>query len=109
VSKIGKEATIAIISEGQFLGEGSLAGQLLRTGSAVAMTDCEILRVEKTAVEANLVRAMFDREHTTEMTVPTAENKLEHSRQHLHKSCDPWRRSKLPLASSHSNSQRTLA
>jgi hypothetical protein len=61
------------------------------------------------AVEANLVRAMFDREHTTEMTVPTAENKLEHSQQHLHKSCDRWRRSKLPLASSQSSSERTLA
>src|SRR5690348_10376344 len=50
VSKISKEATIAIVSEGQFFGEGSLAGQLLRMGSAVAMTDCEILRVEKKAM-----------------------------------------------------------
>jgi len=50
VSKIGKEATIAIVSEGNFFGEGSLAGQLLRMGSAVAMTDCEILRVEKKAM-----------------------------------------------------------
>jgi CRP/FNR family transcriptional regulator, cyclic AMP receptor protein len=50
VSKIGKEATIAIMGEGQFFGEGSLAGQLLRMGSAVAMTDCEILRVEKKAM-----------------------------------------------------------
>ena len=47
VSKIGKEATIAIVNEGNFFGEGSLAGQLLRMGSAAAMTDCEILRVEK--------------------------------------------------------------
>ena len=53
VSKIGKEATIAIVSEGNFFGEGSLAGQLLRMGSAAAMTDCEILRVEKkTMMEA---------------------------------------------------------
>ncbi|MGA7171714.1 MAG: cyclic nucleotide-binding domain-containing protein, partial [Candidatus Sulfotelmatobacter sp.] len=34
VSKIGKEATIAIVSAGNFFGEGSLAGQLLRMGSA---------------------------------------------------------------------------
>ena len=47
VSNIGKEATIAIVNQGNFFGEGSLAGQLLRMGSAVAMTDCEILRVEK--------------------------------------------------------------
>ena len=56
VSKIGKEATIAIVSEGNFFGEGSLAGQLLRMGSAVAMTDCEILRVEKKAMMAVLQR-----------------------------------------------------
>jgi CRP/FNR family cyclic AMP-dependent transcriptional regulator len=47
VSKIGKEATIGIVSQGNFFGEGSLAGQLLRMGSAAAMTDCEILRVDK--------------------------------------------------------------
>jgi len=53
VSQIGKEATIAIVNHGNFFGEGSLAGQLLRMGSAAAMTDCEILRVEKkTMMEA---------------------------------------------------------
>src|SRR5437773_1825523 len=53
VSKIGKEATIAIVNQGNFFGEGALAGQLLRMGSASAMTDCEILRVEKkTMMEA---------------------------------------------------------
>jgi CRP/FNR family cyclic AMP-dependent transcriptional regulator len=50
VSKVGKEATIAIVSEGNFFGEGSLAGQLLRMGSATAMTDCELLRVDKKAM-----------------------------------------------------------
>jgi CRP/FNR family cyclic AMP-dependent transcriptional regulator len=50
VSKIGKEATIAIVGEGNFFGEGALAGQLLRMGSAAAMTDCEILRVDKKAM-----------------------------------------------------------
>jgi CRP/FNR family transcriptional regulator, cyclic AMP receptor protein len=53
VSKIGKEATIAFVNEGNFFGEGALAGQLLRMGSASAITDCEILRVEKkTMMEA---------------------------------------------------------
>src|SRR5277367_4068741 len=56
VSKIGKEATIAIVSEGNFFGEGSLAGQLLRMGSAAAMTDCQLLRVEKKAMLAALHR-----------------------------------------------------
>jgi CRP/FNR family transcriptional regulator, cyclic AMP receptor protein len=53
VSKIGKEATIGLVGEGNFFGEGSLAGQLQRMGSAAAMTDCEILRVDKkTMMEA---------------------------------------------------------
>jgi len=59
LSKGGKEATIGIVGEKKFFCEGSLAGQRLRMGSAVAMTECAILRVEK--------KAMMDalhREHT---------------------------------------------
>src|SRR6266850_1082700 len=55
VSKTGKEATIGILSEENFFGEGSLAGQALRMGSAAAMTDCQLLRIEK--------RAMMDALH----------------------------------------------
>src|SRR5271154_1703370 len=36
VSKVGKEATIGILSQENFFGEGSLAGQALRMGSATA-------------------------------------------------------------------------
>src|SRR5579863_7753974 len=50
VSQAGKEATIAIVGEQNFFGEGSLAGQVLRMGSAAAMTDCTLLRVEKKAM-----------------------------------------------------------
>jgi CRP/FNR family transcriptional regulator, cyclic AMP receptor protein len=56
VSKVGKEATIGILSEGSFFGEGALAGQLLRMGSAAAMTDCELLRVDKKAMMEALHR-----------------------------------------------------
>src|SRR6266513_1567937 len=56
VSKTGKEATIGILSEGNFFGEGSLAGQVLRMGSAAAMTDCQLLRIEKKAMMAALHR-----------------------------------------------------
>jgi CRP/FNR family cyclic AMP-dependent transcriptional regulator len=56
VSKTGKEATIGIVSEGNFFGEGSLAGQVLRMGSAAAMTDCDLLRVDKKAMMAALHR-----------------------------------------------------
>jgi CRP/FNR family transcriptional regulator, cyclic AMP receptor protein len=59
VSKIGKEATIGVLSEGSFFGEGALAGQVLRMGSAAAMTDCELLRVDKKAMMEAL-----HREHT---------------------------------------------
>ena len=47
VSKAGKEATLGILSAGEFFGEGGLAGQPLRMGSATAMTDCELLRIDK--------------------------------------------------------------
>jgi CRP/FNR family transcriptional regulator, cyclic AMP receptor protein len=59
VSKIGKEATIGILGEGEFFGEGGLAGQPLRMGSATAMTDCELLRIDKKAMMLAL-----HREHT---------------------------------------------
>ena len=56
VSKTGKEATIGILGEGDFFGEGALAGQTLRMGSATAMTDCAVLRIEKKAMMAALHR-----------------------------------------------------
>ena len=56
VSKAGKEATIGILIEGSFFGEGALAGQIVRMGSAAAMTDCELLRVDKKAMMSALHR-----------------------------------------------------
>ena len=50
VSKNGKEATIGILSDGSFFGEGSLAGQSLRMGTATAITDCAVLRIERKAM-----------------------------------------------------------
>ena len=50
VSKAGKEATIGILNERSFFGEGALAGQIVRMGSAAATTDCELLRVDKKAM-----------------------------------------------------------
>jgi CRP/FNR family transcriptional regulator, cyclic AMP receptor protein len=50
VSEIGKEATIGILSEGAFFGEGCLAGQALRLGSATAMTDCSVMKITKKAM-----------------------------------------------------------
>jgi CRP/FNR family transcriptional regulator, cyclic AMP receptor protein len=56
ISQSGREATIGILGEGSFFGEGSLAGQLQRMGSATAMTDCEFLRVEKKTMMVALHR-----------------------------------------------------
>jgi CRP/FNR family transcriptional regulator, cyclic AMP receptor protein len=50
VSTIGKEATLGILNEGDFFGEGCLAGQHLRMGSATAITDCELMRIDKKAM-----------------------------------------------------------
>jgi len=56
VSSDGKEATIGILGDGEFFGEGALAGQALRMGSATAMTDCAVLRIDKKAMMAALHR-----------------------------------------------------
>jgi CRP-like cAMP-binding protein len=56
VSKAGKEATIAILNPGDFFGEGGLAGQSRRIGSAKAMEDCELMRIEKGAMMLALHR-----------------------------------------------------
>jgi CRP/FNR family cyclic AMP-dependent transcriptional regulator len=56
VSKTGKEATVGILGGGDFFGEGSLAGQALRMGSATALTDCAVLRIDKKAMMEALHR-----------------------------------------------------
>jgi CRP/FNR family cyclic AMP-dependent transcriptional regulator len=50
VSQRGKEATIGILNEGDFFGEGCLTGQVLRLCSATAMTDCSVMRIDKKAM-----------------------------------------------------------
>ena len=59
VSQKGKEATIAILGEGEFFGEGCLTGQPLRLSSATAMTDCSVMRIDKQAMIE-----VLHREHT---------------------------------------------
>jgi CRP/FNR family cyclic AMP-dependent transcriptional regulator len=54
VSEGGKEATLGILSESDFFGESGLAGQPIRMSSAIAVTDCVLLHVEKDA----MMRAM---------------------------------------------------
>ncbi len=47
VSAQGKEAVIAILVPEELLGEGCLSGEPKRLSTASAMTDCEMLRVDK--------------------------------------------------------------
>jgi CRP/FNR family transcriptional regulator, cyclic AMP receptor protein len=47
LSKSGREAVIAILGPGDFFGEGCLAGQGLRMGSATAMSPSVVLSVRK--------------------------------------------------------------
>jgi CRP/FNR family transcriptional regulator, cyclic AMP receptor protein len=65
VSKTGKEATIGILGEKDFFGEGSLAGQSFRMGSATALTDCVVLRIEKKA----MVEALHRQHEVSDMFV----------------------------------------
>src|SRR6186713_1607710 len=47
LSRTGKEAVVAMLGPGDFFGEGCLAGQPVRMGSATAITPSAVLRVEK--------------------------------------------------------------
>jgi CRP-like cAMP-binding protein len=47
ISKTGREAVVALLAPGDFFGEGCLAGQPVRMGTATALTTSKILHVEK--------------------------------------------------------------
>jgi CRP-like cAMP-binding protein len=46
-SDVGKEAVIAVLTEGEFFGEGCIAGQPFRTATAVAMEPTSVLEIGK--------------------------------------------------------------
>jgi CRP/FNR family transcriptional regulator, cyclic AMP receptor protein len=47
VSELGKEAVVAILGPGDFFGEGCLAGQSVRIGTATAITPSTVLVIER--------------------------------------------------------------
>ncbi len=63
LSRAGKEAVVAMLGPGDFFGEGCLAGQLLRMGSATALTPSAVMRLEKQKMARLLHKqhAMSDR------------------------------------------------
>ena len=56
VSLQGKEAVVAILERGGFLGESCLAGQPVRTATATALEDSTLLRLDKDA----MIRALHE-------------------------------------------------
>src|SRR3954447_16387289 len=47
LSRIGKEAVVAMLVPGDFFGEGALAGQSIRIGTATAAVASSVLTIEK--------------------------------------------------------------
>ena len=62
-SEQGKEAVVALHGNGDFFGEGCLSGQPLRLATVATMTDCVIMRIEKSA----MVQALHDQLSFSEM------------------------------------------
>jgi CRP/FNR family transcriptional regulator, cyclic AMP receptor protein len=55
LSKQGKEATIALLGPGDFLGEGCIASdQPVRMATATAISDCSVLKIEKREMQRTL-------------------------------------------------------
>jgi CRP-like cAMP-binding protein len=65
ISEQGKEAVVAILGPDEFCGEGCLTGQPLRVATAVAMTECGIMRLEKEA----MIRVLHDEPAFSEMFI----------------------------------------
>src|ERR1700680_4528246 len=53
-SRAGREATLGILNGKDFVGEDGIAGQPFRIASAIAMTNCDLLRIEKKAMVLSL-------------------------------------------------------
>jgi CRP/FNR family transcriptional regulator, cyclic AMP receptor protein len=51
ISQHGKEAIVATLNAGEFLGEGCLAGQPLRMATATTVIDCSLFRIEKSLMQ----------------------------------------------------------
>src|SRR4030095_9727492 len=63
LSPTGREAIVAMLAPGDFFGEGCLAGQPLRMGSATALVPTTVLRIQKGAMMRTLYEqsALSDR------------------------------------------------
>ena len=65
ISPQGKEAIVAILSAGEFFGEGCIAGQALRMATAIAITDCSLDKIDKPL----MARMLHERHDVAELFV----------------------------------------
>lgn len=65
LSEQGKEAVVAVLGPGAFCGEGCLAGQKLRMATALTITECSIMRLDKAA----MIRVLHEEATFSEMFV----------------------------------------
>lgn len=65
VSTQGKEAIVRILGPDEFCGEGCLTGQLRRLATASTMTECEVMRLEKSA----MIRVLHEQPLFSEMFI----------------------------------------
>lgn len=63
LSEHGKEAVVAILKSGEFVGEGCLTAQTKRMATATAITRCAVTRIDKSV----MVRALHDEPKFAEM------------------------------------------
>jgi CRP/FNR family cyclic AMP-dependent transcriptional regulator len=64
-SEQGKEAIVAVLGVGEFFGEACLAGQLARIATAVALSECSLVRIEK----AQMIRLLHERHQVSELFI----------------------------------------
>ncbi len=65
VNESGKEAVVAMFGPGEFFGEGCMAGQLIRMGTATALTRTTLLVIQK----KELLRALHDQHELSDLFI----------------------------------------
>jgi CRP/FNR family transcriptional regulator, cyclic AMP receptor protein len=87
VSPDGKEAVLGILGPHEFFGEGVLAGQTARMGTAIGLTDCHLIKIQKSSMLQALHRhkdfADLFRAHLISRNARYAEDLVDH---HFNKS-----------------------